>query len=137
MFSIQLFQCGTFHYYPSQLKRFRNRIPLSPSLRYLIFLLEEVTIFCGLPYSLLLTHLFLRPSFPPLQVTPLRLSVTARPVSSSSHGSDSKGHHGLVASQTARKIMESLGNLSSPLASARKLPMRATSLPGETQVRPI
>lgn len=73
------------------------------------------------------------PLLPPLQVTPLRLSVTARPASTGG-GLGSKGHHGLVASQTARKIMESLGNLSSPLTSARKLPMRATPLLGETQV---
>ena len=124
--SMQLIQCARFTIIQPQ--EIWERSIISPSLRYLIFLLEEAALCCGLPYSHSPTP---SPSFPPLQVTPLRLSVTARPVSSSL---GSKGHHSLVTSQTARKIMESLGNLSSPLANARKLPMRATPLLGETQV---
>lgn len=114
-------------------------LPCSPSLSHT--LLPSLLLSFPLPYSPSISPTFLPSpllsfpfSFPlsnslslVLQFAPLRVSVKARPVSSSG----SKGRQ-MVASQTARKIMETLGSLSSPLASARKLPMRA--LPGDTQV---
>ena len=93
--------------------------------------IEEALLSRGLPFEVRTSAHMSSPCFPssvfPLpQLAPIRLSVKARPISSVSKGQQ------MVASQTARKIMETLGNLSSPLANARKLPMR--SLPGETQV---
>lgn len=63
------------------------------------------------------------------QLAPLRVSVTARPMSSDSR----RGQHQLVASKTAKRILTTLEGLNSPLTDARKLPMK--TLPGEYQVR--
>ena len=65
---------------------------------------------------------------PRTQLAPMRLSITARSLSSDSRG----GYHQLVASRTAKRILTTLESLNSPLSDARKLPMRA--LPGEHQV---